>query len=182
MLRYNGGWIEIIVGPMFSGKSAELIKRAKTLSHANRPFLVFKPKIDNRWSDNKVVSRIGLDFETHLISKSSQIQKFITPKIKWILIDEIQFLDKKLVKIVNDLANSGIRVIVAGLDMNYKGQPFEISSQIMGIAELVTKLTAVCFKCGRAATFSLKLNDSKNKEIEIGNENYEARCRKCYNK
>ena len=182
MLKYNGGWIEIIVGPMFSGKSAELITRAKTLSHANRPFVIFKPKIDNRWSSDKIVSRTGLQLKTHIITKSSQIKKYITPKVKWVLIDEIQFFDLKLVNVVNDLANSGIRVVLAGLDMNHKGQPFEVTSQIMGIAEFVTKLTAVCFKCGRAATFSRKLSGFKNKEIEIGNEIYEARCRKCYNK
>ena len=187
--KYNDGWIEVVTGPMFSGKTAEIIKRAETLFYAKEKFLVFKPSIDNRWSKNKIVSRLFKEskvVDAIVIDreKSSDILNILEKKdndIKAIIIDEVQFFDESIIKTIQSIANKGKRVIVAGLDMDFQMKPFGSVPQILAISEFVTKLSAVCFKCHNSAAFSKRIKGSLKKTIEIGSETYEARCRKCFN-
>ena len=177
--KYNDGWIEVITGPMFAGKSAELIKRAETLIYAKKEFLVFKPKLDNRWKDEVIKSRRGMEIKSFVIQEPSEIKKHLTKETKAIIIDEAQFFDETLVVVLQELATNGLRVIVACLDMDFMQRPFGQIPNLLAVSEFVTKLTAVCFKCGRAASFSQRIKGAKNK-IEIGDEAYEARCRQCF--
>ena len=179
--KYNDGWIEVITGPMFAGKSAELIKRAESLIYAKKKFLVFKPKTDNRWDENAIKSRTGAEINSIIISKPKEILEHLETKgLRAIIIDEVQFFDKGIIDVLQIAAGKGKRVIVAGLDMDFKMRPFGPLPQIMAVAEFVTKLSAVCFNCGRAAHFSKRIIGSATKTIEIGDESYEARCRKCF--
>lgn len=178
--KYNDGWIEVITGPMFAGKTAELIKRASTLIYANKEFLVFKHTNDNRWEQEKIISRTGAVIESQTISKAEEIIPFINKNTRAIIVDEVQFFDNSIVDVLKKVASKGIRVIVAGLDMDFMMRPFEPMPNILATSEFITKLTAVCFVCGRAAAFSKRINGSKTKTIEIGDTSYEARCRKCY--
>lgn len=178
--KYNDGWIEVITGPMFAGKSAELIKRAESLIYAKKNFIVFKPKTDNRWDENSIKSRTGANIESVSISSAKEIFDHVKKTHTAVIVDEVQFFDSDIVEILNDLAKMGKRVIVAGLDMDFRMKPFGELPNIMATSEFVTKLTAVCFKCGRAAAFSKRISGSKTKTVEIGDDSYEARCRKCF--
>ena len=168
------GWIECICGSMFSGKSEELLRRIKRGVIAKQKVLLFKPSIDN-------------SYDSISIEKSSDILNFVKDtKYDIIGIDEIQFFDNDIVKIINKLADDGIRVIVAGLDMDFKAEPFHPMPEIMAISEMVTKLHAVCNKCGKEASRSQRLINGKPAKYDdpvvvIGaSESYEARCRHCH--
>lgn len=180
------GWIEIITGPMFAGKSEELLRRINRLKYAKKNFLVFKPKIDNRYKEDEVVSHEKRSYKAYAISKSSEILKYITCDLDAICIDEIQFFDEDIILLCETLANRGIRVIVAGLDTDFKGDPFPISANLLARAENITKLTAICSKCGKEATRTQRLVDGKvpssdDPIILIGaKESYEPRCRHCH--
>lgn len=178
--RYNDGWIEIISGPMYSGKSAELIKRAETLIYANEPFVVFKPSVDDR-DKNFIKSRTGREIKSHIIQDPDEIWDYIQKNTRAIIVDEVQFFPKKIVNILKEVANKGIRVIVAGLDMDFRMRPFSPVPELLSISEFVTKLTAVCFRCGKAAAFSKKISSSKKQiDTETQGTKYEARCRVCH--
>ena len=181
------GWIECICGSMFSGKSEELLRRIKRGVIAKQKVLLFKPSIDNRYDENRVSTHNGNSYDSISIEKSSDILNFVKDTNYDIIgIDEIQFFDNDIVKIINKLADDGIRVIVAGLDMDFKAEPFHPMPEIMAISEMVTKLHAVCNKCGKEASRSQRLINGKPAKYDdpivvIGaSEAYEARCRHCH--
>jgi len=174
------GWIEVITGSMFSGKTEELIRRIKRAELANLQVQIFKHILDARYAKDKVVSHDKTAIKSIQVSNSREILSHIS-NVKVVGIDEGQFFDKGLIEVVEFMANSGIRVIVAGLDMDYRGEPFGPMPELMARAEFVTKLHAICLKCGGLATYSHR----KIHNIEIvlpGTENeYEPLCRKCFN-
>ena len=181
------GWIECICGSMFSGKSEELLRRIKRGVIAKQKVLLFKPSIDNRYEENKVSTHNGNSYESVNIDKAEQIYEYINDeKYDIIGIDEVQFFDDKIVEVINKLADNGVRVIVAGLDMDFKAEPFYPMPEIMAISEMVTKLHAVCNKCGKEATRRQRLINGEPAKYDdpivvIGaSESYEARCRHCH--
>lgn len=188
--RYNDGWIEVIAGCMFAGKTEEFIRRIIRLQYANRKVLVFKPTIDVRYSATKVVTHKGVSIQAIMIDRNQpeEILKILAnPENKDVVaiaIDEVQFFDQKIVAILNQLANNNKQVIAAGLDQDFRGEPFLIMSELLARAEFVTKLDAICVKCGAAATRTQRIINGKEARyddpiIEIGaQEKYEARCRK----
>ncbi|ADH59964.1 Thymidine kinase [Thermoanaerobacter mathranii subsp. mathranii str. A3] len=180
------GFIEVIVGPMFSGKSEELIRRIKRAQIAKQKVQVFKPAIDNRYSIDKVVSHNGTNINAISVVKASEIIEHLEEDTDVIAIDEIQFFDHLLVDVVREIADLGKRVICAGLDMDFRGEPFGPTPDVMAIAESVDKLTAICVKCGNPATRTQRLINGKPARYDdpiilVGAyETYEARCRKCH--
>ncbi len=179
--NFNPGIIEVITGPMFAGKSEELIKRIKTLGYAKVKTLVIKPKIDTRWKEKEIVSRAGTSIETFVAKDVNDIAKRWSDEFTAIAIDEAQFFNKDLLKLVKELADKGIRVIVSCLDTDFTGEPFGIAPSLLAMAEFVTKLKAVCFACGSAASMTKRLTKEKARII-IGDGEYEARCRECHQK
>lgn len=176
------GMIEVITGPMFSGKSEELIKRITTLTYAEIKTLVIKPKIDTRFSENEIISRSGTSIKTYSVSNVAEIKKLYDKSYKAVVIDEVQFFDMELVYFIDELANNGTLVIVSGLDLDFERKPFGIMPHILAIAEEVVKLKAVCLTCKNAAACSYRKSTSKN-TIELGDINeYEAKCRQCHYK
>ena len=154
---WKKGWIEVITGPMFAGKSEELIRRIKRLEYAHKKTLVFKPKIDNRYSENEIVSHSKIKTRSINIETAQDILKYVDRDTEAVVIDEVQFLDHEIVHVVEDLANRGIRVIVAGLDRDFRGEPFQNMPELLALAEDVTKLTAICMRCGAPATRTQRL-------------------------
>ena len=183
---YRDGWIETISGCMFAGKTEELIRRIKVLEFAKKEIMVFKPVIDNRYSDSKVVSHAGSSVESIPINDAFEILKMIKDTTQVVAIDEVQFFDDNICAVCNELADRGIRVMVAGLDTDFRGEPFGPMPQLITEAEFVTKLAAVCNKCGAPATRTQRIIDGKPASyydpiILVGaSESYEARCRHCH--
>lgn len=179
--RVNGtGWIEVIVGSMFSGKSEELIRRLNRARIARQKVQVFKPKIDARYSVEEIASHSGLKHLSKPVTTSAELMAGIEPETQVVGIDEGQFFDAGLVDAVNHLACSGKRVIIAGLDQDYTGKPFDPMPQLLSIAEFITKTHAICVKCGATANYSQRTVDS-DARVEVGAaDKYEARCRKCF--
>lgn len=181
--QYKPGYIEVITGCMFAGKTEELIRRVNVLQYAKENILVFKPVIDNRYSDNEVVSHAGNRTKSHNIKSALEILDFVDDNTNVVAIDEVQFFDEKVVKVCEYLALKGIRVMVAGLDMDFRGEPFGVIPKLMTTAEFVTKLTAVCTVCGGPATRTQRLVNGNPASyhdpiIMVGaSESYEARCR-----
>lgn len=180
------GSIEMITGPMFAGKSEELLRRINRLKYAKKKFLVFKPTIDDRYSETEVVSHNKRSQKAIAITKGEEIYNYFKDDIDAVCIDEVQFFDEGIIKVIDDLANRGVRVICAGLDCDFKGDPFKISAIILAKAEYITKLTAICCVCGREATMTQRLIDGKpvsrkDPVVLVGaSESYEARCRHCH--
>ena len=177
--RYYDGIIEVITGPMFSGKSEELIKRIKQAGYAKIKTLVVKPSADDRWDQEKIISRAGTEVKTGRINDAKDILKLWNDEYKIVAIDEAQFLEKDLIKVINYLANKGVRVIVSALDQDADGNPFGEIPKLLAIAEIVSKQTAICMRCGREATMSF-FKGKKSKKIVVGDNEYEARCRNCH--
>ena len=182
-INNRNGSIEVICGSMFSGKTEELIRRLKRALIANLKVEIFKPKIDNRYDDAKVVSHDSNAISSIPVGSSAEILDYCKSKdIEVIGIDEAQFFDLQLVDVCEELALRGIRIIVAGLDMDYKGQPFGPMPKLLSVAEFVTKVHAICQRCGNLATHSYRLVDDDS-EILLGEkQEYEPRCRTCYSK
>ena len=182
----NHGYIEVVIGPMYSGKSEELIRRLKRAKIAKQNVIVFKPGIDDRYSKDDVVSHSGYAINAVAIQKSSQIYDYIQNDTQVVGIDEVQFFDDEVVDIAIDLADKGIRVIAAGLDMDFKGEPFGPTPRLLAVSEFVDKIQAVCSVCGQPATRSQRLINGEPARyndpiIQVGAvESYEARCRKCH--
>lgn len=177
----QNGWIEVVCGSMFSGKTEELIRRLKRAEFANQQLLLFKPKIDNRYADDKVVSHQGRHFEAIVIEDSSEIlQRWNKEKV--VAIDEAQFFDEGVVEVATELARKGVRVILAGLDMDYKGVPFGPMPKLLCIAEYVTKVHAICVSCGNLAQFSHRTVGEEGQVLVGAVESYKPLCRSCYNK
>ncbi|MCR9039827.1 thymidine kinase [Bacillus sp. L381] len=179
----QSGWLELICGSMFSGKSEELIRRVKRATYAKQEVKVFKPAIDNRYSEEAVVSHNGTSMTSHVISSSAEIWDHISESTDVIAVDEVQFFGKSIIDDLSMLADKGYRVIAAGLDMDFRGEPFGVVPDLMAIAESVTKLQAVCSVCGSPASRTQRLIDGKpasydDPVILVGaSESYEARCR-----
>tara|TARA_B100001287_G_scaffold22514_1_gene16471 strand:- start:219 stop:794 length:576 start_codon:yes stop_codon:yes gene_type:complete len=176
----TNGWIEVICGSMFSGKTEELIRRLRRAEFANQDLILFKPKIDNRYSKKNVVSHSGNAFEAVLVESSSEILTFIKDH-KVVAIDEAQFFDNELVSVCESLSGQGIRVILAGLDMDYTGKPFGPIPSLLSVAEYVTKVHAICVSCGNLAQFSHRTVKDKSQVLVGAVEKYEPLCRACFN-
>lgn len=177
----SNGWIEVICGSMFSGKTEELIRRLRRAEFAHQELILFKPVIDKRYSDKNVVSHQGTEFNAVLIQESSEILVEVTNQ-KVVAIDEAQFFDDGLVAVVSELASRGIRVILAGLDMDYKGVPFGPMPSLLASAEYVTKVHAICVSCGNLAQFSNRLVAETDQVMLGAVEEYRPLCRSCFNK
>ena len=175
------GWIEVICGSMFSGKTEELIRRLKRAEFANQKILLVKPTIDNRYHEEKVVSHQGRSFEAICVDNSSEILD-IWKKEKVVAIDEAQFFDAGVIDVCNELARKGVRVIIAGLDMDFTGAPFGPMPQLLAIAEYVTKVHAICVSCGDLAHYSHRTVEDKEQVLVGAVEEYKPLCRMCYNK
>lgn len=179
----QNGWIEIICGSMFSGKSEELIRRIRRATYANLSIQVFKPTIDNRYDDTAVVSHNGTSITAQPIDRAEEIYDHINEGTEVVGIDEVQFFDETIVEIAEELAEKGIRVIAAGLDTDFRGEPFGPVPKLMATSESVTKLSAICPICGSPATRTQRLIDGKpasyhDPVILVGaTESYEPRCR-----
>ena len=174
------GWIEVICGSMFSGKTEELIRRVKRTQFANQKMILFKPEIDNRYSEEDVVSHQGSAQKAVLVSNSESILSLVTNE-QVVAIDEAQFFDDGIVSVCSKLANRGIRVICAGLDMDYLGNPFGPMPKLLAIAEYVTKVHAICLSCGNLAQFSHRFSEETGQVLVGAVERYKPLCRSCYN-
>ncbi len=175
------GWIEVICGSMFSGKTEELIRRLRRADFAKQSILLFKPFIDDRYATEAVVSHQGQSWEAKRIAASIDILHIWSGQ-QIVAIDEAQFFDKDIVQVCMELANKGARVIIAGLDMDYKGLPFGPMPQLMAVAEYVSKVHAVCVQCGKLAQFSHR-TVSQTEQVLVGAvEKYQPLCRGCYQK
>lgn len=180
--RQNGGagWIEVIVGSMFSGKSEELIRRLRRAQIARQKVQVFKPKIDDRYSIEQIASHSGMTHVSKPVMTAAELMAQIEADTQVVGIDEGQFFDMEIIEAANELARSGKRVIIAGLDQDYMGRPFEPMPQLLSVAEFITKTHAICVKCGNTANYSQRTSDSLSR-VEVGaGDKYEARCRKCF--
>ncbi|MFC3886401.1 thymidine kinase [Bacillus songklensis] len=182
----QSGWIEVICGSMFSGKSEELIRRVRRTQFAKQDVQVFKPAIDNRYSEEAVVSHNGSSVIAKPIKNSAQILKEVKEETDVVAIDEVQFFDEGILDVVQILADKGYRVIVAGLDQDFRGEPFGQVPELMAIAESVTKLQAVCAVCGSPASRTQRLINGQPASYDdpiilVGaSESYEPRCRHCH--
>jgi thymidine kinase len=175
------GCIEVVCGSMFSGKTEELIRRLKRAQFANQQIAIFKPAVDNRYSDVEVVSHDFHKITSNPISDPAAMLE-VGPEIEVVGVDEAQFFDASLVDVCQTLANRGIRVIVAGLDTDYLGIPFGPMPQLMAVAEDVQKVHAICVKCGALANHSHRLSRSKDLVLLGEKDVYEPLCRECYNR
>jgi len=174
------GWIEVVCGPMFSGKTEELIRRIRRVVIARQKVQVFKPATDDRYAEGAIVTHLGVSLASHNVVRSGEILAGVTEDTEVVAIDEIQFFDEGVVNVVERLANAGRRVICAGLDLDYKGEPFGPMPRLMAIAEYVTKTLAICTRCGNPANRSYRLTDEEAQVIVGAHDHYEARCRRCY--
>lgn len=174
-----GGSIEVICGSMFSGKTEELIRRLRRAQIAKLNVKIFKPKTDTRYDENSVVSHDLNSIHSTPVENSASIL-LLGKDTEVVGIDEAQFFDNELPDVCNKLANMGIRVVIAGLDMDFQGKPFGPMPELMSIAELVTKVHAVCMQCGGPATYSFRTVASESKILLGEKESYEPRCRICY--
>ncbi len=183
-MKHEVGSVEVITGSMFSGKTDELIRRLRRATIARQKVQVFKPVIDQRYGNEQVTSHAGTAFDAIPIQKASDILQYLDPETTVVGIDEAQFFDEEIVTLVQDLANRGIRVIVAGLDTDFRGEPFGCMPVLMAQAERVDKLQAICMVCGEPACRTQRLVNGKpahynDPVIIVGaSELYEARCRK----
>jgi thymidine kinase len=176
----SGGWIEVITGSMFSGKSEELIRRLRRAQIAKQKVQIFKPGIDNRYSDVEIVSHSAMKIASANAGASRELLEKVLPETEVVGIDEGQFFDPELPAVVNTLADQGKRVIVAGLDQDYLGKPFEPMPQLLAIAEYITKTLAICMVCGGPANHTQRLVVSNERVLVGATGTYEARCRKCF--
>ena len=176
----GAGWIEVITGSMFSGKSEELIRRVRRAQIARQTVQLFKPRLDARYSAEEIVSHSDMKMPSQVVAKAAEILEALGEGTDVVGIDEGQFFDLSLVDVVNTLADRGLRVIVAGLDQDYLGRPFEPMPQLLAIAEYVDKTLAICMRCGAPANRSQRLVAATDRVVVGGSEQYEARCRLCF--
>ena len=179
--KIRKGSIEIICGSMFSGKTEELIRRIERAKIAKQNVMICKPSIENRYDKDKVVSHDMKAIDCIAVGDATDIIELCKNK-DVVGIDEAQFFNNNLVDVCNHLANRGVRIIIAGLDMDYEGNPFEPIPQLMSIAEDVTKVRAICIQCGDLANYSYRLVDENNQILLGEKKEYEARCRICFSK
>lgn len=177
----QNGWIEVICGSMFSGKTEELIRRMKRAQFANQKLVLFKPVIDDRYHTENVVSHQGSSLKAIPVNNSKEILD-LWKNEKVVAIDEAQFFDEGIIVVCNELAKKGTRVILAGLDMDYKGVPFGPMPNLLSIAEYVTKVHAICVSCGNLAQYSHRTANETGQVLVGAVEKYQPLCRACYNK
>lgn len=175
-----GGWIEVITGSMFSGKSEELIRRLRRAIIARQRVQVFKPQLDNRFASNQVVSHSRWRLEAERVARAAEILDRLDARTEVVGIDEAQFFDAELVRVCNHLADLGKRVIVAGLDMDFRGAPFGPMPELLAIAEEVEKMHAICARCGAPAAYTQRLTAAQEQVVVGAADIYEARCRRCF--
>ena len=179
----TNGWIEVVTGSMFSGKTEELLRRIRRATIAKQHVQVFKPKLDHRYGTNKVTSHAGANFTATPVENSAEILETLDSETTVVAVDEAQFFDAELTKVCTILADKGIRVIVAGLDQDFRGDPFGPMPIILSLAEQVSKLHAICVVCGKDASRTQRMIDGRPAYFEEptvvvgGSESYEARCR-----
>ncbi len=178
-INQKKGWVEVVAGSMFSGKTEELIRRLKRAQIAKLNVEIFKPKIDTRYSDEQVVSHDSNAIRSTPVETAANIL-LLASDVDVVGIDESQFFDNGLIEVCNQLASQGIRVIVAGLDMDFKGEPFGPMPGLMATAEYVTKVHAICVKCGDLAQFSHRVSTDEKLVLLGEKESYEPLCRTCY--
>ncbi len=176
----NIGWIEVICGSMFSGKTEELIRRIKRAVYGKQTVQVFKPKIDTRYDETQVVSHSQLKVTSTPIERAEEIFYHLSADTQVVGIDEVQFFGHEVVQVCEALANKGLRVICAGLDQDFQGRPFEPMPQLLSIAEYVTKQLAICVVCGNPANRSQRIAASGERVMVGAADSYEPRCRKCH--
>ncbi|MFZ4453008.1 thymidine kinase [Salibacterium aidingense] len=180
------GWMEVICGSMFSGKSEELIRRIRRAAYGNLNVVVFKPALDDRYSEEEVVSHNGTKIWAKAVAHSGDIAPMLEDGVQMVAVDEAQFFDKEIVAVAQQLADDGIRVVLAGLDQDFRGEPFTQVQELMAVAEEVTKLQAVCPCCGSPASRTQRLIEGRPAHFEdeiilVGaDEAYEPRCRHCH--
>ena len=186
-LQLKDGWLEVISGNMYAGKTEELLRRVRRIEHAKKSIIVFKPKIDNRYSESEVVSHNNVRTKSIAISNAKEMLEHIPNELPYaVAIDEVQFFGKDMIDAIALLADKGVRIIAAGLDCDFRGEPFGIMPELLSKAEYVTKLFAICQVCGAPATRTQRLIDGKPANyndpiILVGaKEQYEARCRHCH--
>ena len=179
MVHKHMGWIEVICGSMFSGKTEELIRRMRRAQIARQRVEIFKPAIDTRYSDAEIVSHDEHKLPSIMVKNAQQIIS-LSLEAQVVGIDEAQFFGKGLVKVAKTLANMGKRVIIAGLDMDYRGEPFNPIPDLLAIAEDITKTHAICVICGNPANFTQRKTKSKNQVVIGASDIYDARCRNCF--
>ena len=179
-MRGNIGWVEVICGSMFSGKSEELIRRLRRAQIGRQRVQIFKPVIDQRYDSNHIVSHSEMRIASDVVSNAKEILERVDPRTEVVGIDEAQFFDQDIVAVCNKLADMGKRVIVAGLDQDYQGRPFDPMPQLLAIAEYITKTLAVCMRCGNPANRTQRLIASEERIIVGAADIYEARCRRCH--
>ena len=178
--RGNLGWIEVICGSMFSGKSEELIRRLRRAQIAKQRVQIFKPLLDSRFSEDHIVSHSDMKMKSQLVGGAKEILDAVDSRTQVIGIDEGQFFDLELVFVCNKLADMGKRVIVAGLDQDYRGRPFDPMPQLLAIAEYITKTLAICVRCGAPANRTQRTVNNAERVLVGATDSYEARCRLCF--
>lgn len=177
----NAGWIEVICGPMFSGKTEELLRRLRRAEFARQRVQTFKPSRDNRYDAQAVVSHSQQRRNGTAVENSAALLLGVAPETQVVGIDEVQFFDMGIVDVCQRLANGGRRVLIAGLDMDYLGRPFEPVPALLAVAEYITKTLAICVRCGNPAGHSQRLVAGNKDRVLVGSmDSYEARCRKCF--
>jgi thymidine kinase len=176
----NHGWIEVIVGSMFSGKSEELIRRLRRAQIARQKVQIFKPAVDTRYEEDQIVSHSEMRISSCTVPGARALLAQVEPDTEVVGIDEGQFFDAELPAVCNELADQGKRVIVAGLDKDYLGKPFEPMPQLLAIAEYITKTLAICMVCGNPANHTQRLVASEDRVLVGAQGLYEARCRRCF--
>jgi thymidine kinase len=174
------GWIEVITGSMFSGKSEELIRRLRRAQIARQHVQIFKPVLDDRFGSDAIVSHSEMKIASVDVSSSRELFDLVRPETDVVGVDEGQFFDADLPAVCTQLAKEGTRVIVAGLDTDYLGKPFEPMPQLLAIAEYITKTLAICMVCGGPANHTQRLVASKERVLVGASGTYEARCRHCF--
>jgi thymidine kinase len=176
----SSGWVEVITGSMFSGKSEELIRRVRRAQIARQKVQLFKPRVDDRYGRDEIVSHSDMKMPSEVVGSAAEIVERLDPATEVVAIDEGQFFDLSLVQVVGSLADRGLRVIVAGLDQDYLGRPFEPMPQLLAVAEYVDKTLAICMRCGAPANRSQRLVAATDRVVVGGADQYEARCRRCF--
>ena len=175
-----GGWIEVVTGSMFSGKSEELIRRLRRAIIAKQRVQVFKPTMDERYTAGQVVSHSRWRLEAERVHKATEILDRLDPRTEVVGIDEGQFFDAELVSVCGRMADLGKRVIVAGLDMDFRGEPFGPMPELLAVAEEVEKVHAICARCGAPASYTQRLSQAQEQVVVGAADIYEARCRRCF--
>ena len=178
--RPASGWVEVITGSMFSGKSEELIRRVRRAQIARQRVQLFKPRLDDRHAGDEIVSHSEMKMPSLTVECAKEILEKLDDRTEVVAIDEGQFFDPSLVGVVETMANRGMRVIVAGLDQDYTGRPFDPMPQLLAVAEYVDKMLAICMRCGAPANRSQRLVAATDRVVVGGAEEYEARCRHCF--